>query len=296
MRTVLRWSARIAAVTLLLILVAAGAVYGLSERRLHAHYDVRSHPFAARTDAGAVAEGARLVTVKGCVDCHGANLTGNVIIDDPLVGRLAGPNLTRGGRGATLSDEDWERAVRHGVRRDGASLAVMPSNEFNGLSDADLGAIVAYVRSLPADTTPTVPVRAGPLIRTLFVAGQVDLASASSIDHARPHPASVVAEPTAAFGKYLAQGCTGCHGAGFSGGKIPGAPPDWKPAANITPEGIGRYTEADFMRVLRAGRRPDGSAVDSLMPYRLMKHMTDVELRALYAYLRTVPPRPYGQR
>jgi mono/diheme cytochrome c family protein len=296
MRSFLRWAARVGVATLALILVAAGAVYGLSERRLHAHYDVRTHPFTARSDPAAVADGQRLAMVKGCVDCHGARLTGNVVIDDPLVGRLAGPNLTRGGRGAGLTDADWERAVRHGVRRDGSSLTVMPSNEFNGLSDADLGAIVAYARSLPADTVPSIPLRMGPLIRTLFVARQVDLASAAAIDHARPHPASVAAEPTAAFGQYLAQGCTGCHGAGFSGGKIPGAPPDWKPAANITPGGIGAYSETDFMRVLREGRRPDGSPVDTLMPYRLTKHMTDVELRALYAYLRTVPARSYGDR
>jgi mono/diheme cytochrome c family protein len=182
------------------------------------------------------------------------------------------------------------------VRRDGSSLTVMPSNEFNGMSDADLGAIVAYARSLPADEVPSVPLRVGPVIRALFVAGQVDLTPAAKIDHARPHPAAVAAEPTAAFGQYLAQGCTGCHGAGFSGGKIPGAPPDWKPAANITPGGIGRYSAADFARVLREGRRPDGSPVDTLMPYRLTKHMTDVELSALYAYLRTVPARPYGNR
>jgi mono/diheme cytochrome c family protein len=296
MRSVLRLSLRVASVTLFLVLAVAGVVYALSERRLHARFDVPTHPFVVRADSASIAEGGRLATVKGCVDCHGARLTGNTIIDDPLVGRLAGPNLSRGGRGATLTDADWERAVRHGVRRDGSSLTVMPSGEFSGMSDADLSAIVAYVRSLPADTTPTVPVRAGPMIRTLFVAGQVNLASAADVDHTRPHPASVVAEPTPAFGKYLAQGCTGCHGPGFAGGKVPGTPPDWKPAANITPEGIGHYTEEDFVRVLREGKRPDGTPVDTLMPYRLTRHMTDVELRALYSYLRTVPAKPYGTR
>lgn len=296
MRTVFRWAARIGAAVLALIVVAAGAVYGFSERRMRARFDVPTHALAVRTDPATIAEGARLATVKGCVDCHGANMKGNTIIDDPLVGRLAGPNLTRGGRGATLSDADWERAVRHGVRRDGSTLVVMPSVEFTGMSDADLAAIVAYVRSLPADPTPTVPLRAGPVVRALEVAGQVELASAAEIDHAKPHPATVKAEPTAAFGEYLTRGCTGCHGPGLSGGKVPGTPPDWKPAANLTPAGIGHYTEADFIRVLREGKRPNGVPVDTLMPWRLTKHMTDVELKAMYAYLRTVPPKPYGNR
>jgi hypothetical protein len=83
---------------------------------------------------------------------------------------------------------------------------------------------------------------------------------------------------------------------GLSGGKIPGAPPDWKPAANITPAGIGHYSEAGFIGILRAGTRPDGSKIDSLMPWRLTKEMTDVELKAIYAYLKTVPAKEYGHR
>lgn len=50
------------------------------------------------------------------------------------------------------------------------------------------------------------------------------------------------------------------------------------------------------MRALRTGRRPDGTAIDQSMPWRLMRQMTDVELRALYAYLHTLPARPYGGR
>lgn len=66
--------------------------------------------------------------------------------------------------------------------------------------------------------------------------------------------------------------------------------------ANITPAGIGRYSETDFIRVLRGGKRPDGSAVDSLMPWRLTKSMTDVELKVVYGYLKTVSAKAYGGR
>jgi hypothetical protein len=138
--------------------------------------------------------------------------------------------------------------------------------------------------------------RVGPVIRALFLAGQVKLLPAEEIDHAKRHEPHVEPAPTAKYGEYLAIGCTGCHGAGLSGGKIPGAPPDWKPAANITPAGIGHYSKADFIGILRTGTRPDGSKIDSLMPWRLTKEMTDVELEAIYTYLKTVPAKEYGHR
>jgi cytochrome c553 len=231
------------------------------------------------------------------VGCHGEDLAGHVELDNALIGRLAGPNLTRGGRGATLTDADWERAVRHGVRRVGSPLFIMPATEHTGMSDEDLGAIVAYARSLTA--RPNVPPasRAGPVLMAMQAVGKVNLYSAAEIDHARVHPTRVDAEPTARYGAYLATMCTGCHGPGLSGGPIPGAPPDWKPAANLTPGGIGHYTEADFLRALREGVRPGGAPIDSQMPVRrITRHMDDTELRALYAYLHTLPTRPYGGR
>ena len=259
-------------------------------------YTVPDHAISPRTDSASLALGARLVKVRGCVDCHGANLGGNVMFDDPAIGRLAAPNLTSGGRGAELEPRDWERAVRHGVRRDGLPLRIMPAEEFTTMADDELESIVGYIRSVPAVTSTQPAPRLGPVIRGLFLAGQVVLLPAETIDHATTHASHVEPAPTARYGEYLAIGCTGCHGPGLSGGKIPGAPPDWKPAANITPSGIGHYSEADFIGILRTGARPDGSKVDSLMPWRLTKEMTDVELKAIYAYLKTVPAKEYGNR
>ena len=297
LRGVLRWTGRIAVAIVALLAVAAGSVYALSARLQRARFAVPDHPIAVRTDSATVARGEHLAVTRGCTECHGANLHGNVIVDDPAVGRLAGPNLTNGGRGRELTDADWERAVRHGVRRDGSPLLVMPANEFNVLTDEDLAAIVAYARSLPADASTAPSSFAGPMVRALHVAGEVELLPARTLDHAAPHAADIVAEPTVAYGKYMAVGCQGCHNPSFSGGRIPGTPPDWRPASNITPTGIGHYSEADFVTALRTGRRPDGSAIDPQMPIaKMTSRMTDTELRALYAYLRTVPAKPYAQR
>lgn len=214
-----------------------------------------------------------------------------------MIGRLAGPNLTLGGRGRQLEPRDWERAVRHGLRRDGKPLLFMPSQEYSVLTDEDLADIIAYARNVPAVKVQAPSTYAGPMLRALYVAGQAKIVAAEAIAHSEAHERSLVAEPTAAYGKYLASGCTGCHGEGFSGGKIPGAPPEWRPAANITPAGIGRWSETDFVRALRDGRRPGGTPIDSTaMPIRLLRQMSDVELKALYLYLRTVPPREYGNR
>ena len=296
-RAVLRWLGRIAVALLVLVGLGAASIYGLSERRFRARFAVPEHRIAVAENAASIVRGEHIATVRGCVDCHGAGFSGNTIVDQPIIGRVAGPNLTLGGRGADLEPRDWERAVRHGVRRDGTPLIFMPASEFTVLSDEDLAAIIAYARSVPPVRQVAPSSYAGPMLRTMYVAGKVKLLSAEEVRHDRPHEARLVPEPTVAYGKYLASGCTGCHGDGLSGGKIPGAPPDWGPAANITPAGIGRWTSADFATALRTGRRPDGSAIDStVMPIKLLRHMDDVELAALYAYLQSVPAREYGNR
>ncbi|HEY9229983.1 MAG TPA: c-type cytochrome [Gemmatimonadaceae bacterium] len=295
-KTLTRWTLRIVGGLALTIGFVLGAVYAISEYKMRRHFDVPQHTLVVREDSVSIARGAHLVQIRACVACHGQGLKGNVELDNLLLGRLAGPNLTRGGRGAELTDADWERAVRHGVRRDGRALFVMPATEHTGLSDEDVGAIAAYARSLAPVTTQPPASRAGPIIRAMYLAGIAKILSAEEIDHTAPHPATVVAEVTPQYGKYVASLCTGCHGPNLSGGKIPGGPPEWKPAANITPAGIGHYKEEDFIRALRLGRRPDGSAIDEQMPWKLFSQMSDTELRALYAYLRSVESRAYGSR
>jgi mono/diheme cytochrome c family protein len=294
LRTVARWSLRLAMGVVGLIVVAASAIYALSARDLGETFEVPEHALTVPTDSATVARGKHIATIKGCTDCHGNSFRGNIVLDDPAVGRISAPNLTNGGRGAELTDRDWERAVRHGVRRDNKPLFVMPSNEFTTISDEDMAAIVAYARSVPPVTTVMPPSKPGPVLRALHVAGQLDFRPAAEIDHKATHLASIAAEPTPEYGKYLAAGCTGCHGPGFGGGKMPGAPPDWKPAANITPKGIGHYSEADFARLIRSGTRPDGSQVDAQMPWKMLSVMSDTEISAIYRYLRTVPAKEYG--
>jgi mono/diheme cytochrome c family protein len=134
----------------------------------------------------------------------------------------------------------------------------------------------------------------------LTAAGKLPVTPAAFVDQGAAHQPAITAEPTPAYGAYLAASCTGCHTERFAGGPMPGAPPGAPPAANITPDsvsGIGRWSEAEFMHALRTGQRPDGTAIDSTrMPIPMTRQMSDVELRAIYRYLRTVPPRTVAPR
>lgn len=297
-----RWLLRALVALLVVIVALVGFVWIRSAAALGQRYVIDEPPLALPTDAASLAQGEHIATTRGCRICHGPDLGGHVEVDVPAIGRLAGPNLTRGngGIGATLGVADWERAIRHGVAPDGRPLLFMPIRDFANLSDADTAALIAWARQVPPVDRSMPPSRVGPAGRALFAFGRMpNLLEARLIDQHAPHAATVAAEPTAAYGRYLAGACIGCHGDHFSGGAIPGLPPSFPKAANLTPDpatGLGKWSEADFVRTLRTGKRPDGTALDPFMPWRNLSRMSDTEMAALWAYLRTLPPRPRGQR
>ncbi|MGZ9058587.1 MAG: c-type cytochrome, partial [Burkholderiaceae bacterium] len=134
--------------------------------------------------------------------------------------------------------------------------------------------------------------------KALYAIGMVK-DSAEKIDHSLPTASPVAEGVTPEHGKYVANLCIGCHGDGLSGGKIPGGPPNWPAASNLTP-GQGTvltvYDSADkFKAMFRSGKRPDGSAV-AVMPFDTLREINDTDISALYAYLKQLPPRPVGGR
>ncbi len=288
------------ALGVLLLLVGAGVagLYAWAGAAIKKKVTPVSHAFTAPSDSASVVRGEHIVrALTKCSECHGTDLGGNQMIDDPAFGRIYAPNLTAGtgGIGAGYTDADWERAVRHGVARDGRRLMVMPSPEFQHVSDEDLGAIVAFLRSLPAVDREPAPNSVGPLARALYAAGQLPLFPAEHVTHGEQSVPAVPVDSTATYGKYLGDiGCSGCHGQGYGGGKIAGTPPDWPAAANLTPTGIGHYSFEDFDKALRTGIRPDGTKLKEMMPIQATSRMTDVEMKALYAYLKSLPAKPFG--
>jgi mono/diheme cytochrome c family protein len=250
----------------------------------------------------AVERGRHLVQSRYvCIECHGANFSGGVMIDAPIMGRLLGPNITTGagGRTAGYTTADWDRIVRHGIRPDGTGAA-MPSEDFQRMSDQELSDIITYVQSQPAIDNTVPPPTFGPLGKILVATGQLKFSADVIASHDTPHPAlPPTTEASATFGLHLAGICTGCHRPDFAGGPIIGGDPSWPPARNLTPHetGLGSWTLAQFTTAMRDSRRPDGTAL--LAPMTLVapyaKNMTDVEIEALWLYLRSVPALPSRQ-
>ena len=100
----------------------------------------------------------------------------------------------------------------------------------------------------------------------LVVSRVYPILSAEVIDHTAPRPPVVAKGPTVDYGRYLAsKSCMGCHGEGLSGGPVPGVPPDPPQPRNQTPDketGLGNWSQEDFIRALREGQRPDGTALN----------------------------------
>ena len=286
-------------ITLALLLVVGGLslvswVYLASERRFGRSYDVPNRQLEVTADRSQRQRGAHLARIWGCRDCHGEDLAGGIVADTPPM-VLVAPNLTsgRGGVGATYGSRDWVRAVRHGVAPDGRPLLFMPSHDYWVLSDVDLAALMAYLEGVePVDRVQPISVIRG-LGRFLFVTGRLPLIPAELIDHEAPRPTAPSPGRSEAYGAYLATGCGGCHGAGLEGGVVPGAPSDWPPASDLTPDtlsGIGKWTQDDFFQALRQGKRPDGTDIDPVMPWRDTSAMTDQELAAIWLYLQSLAP------
>jgi mono/diheme cytochrome c family protein len=244
----------------------------------------------------AVERGRHLVESRySCTECHGQDFGGGVMVDDPMLGRLLGPNITagRGGKTATYAPADWDRIVRHGIKPDGKPAA-MPSGDFQAMSDRELSDVIAYIRSMPAVDAEVPPPSLGPLGTVLVATGKLPLSADLIPDHRGSH--AVLPPPeeaTVEFGRHLAAVCTGCHGPNLAGGKVPGGDPSWPPAANLTPVpgGLGAWSYDQFVEAMRAGRRPDGTGLQPPMNMvtSYTAKMSDTEMEALWLYLRSLP-------
>jgi len=274
---------------IVLILLAGVILYVLSERRVNRTYQVSTPSITVPADAEAIARGKRLVTVvAACNDCHGKDYGGKEMINGWAMGKLHSANLTRGrgGIAARYSDEDWVRALMHGVRKDGRSVVFMPSHDFRFTEQNTADAITFFRSAAPVDREHPAP-RIGPLARALSF-GPLPLLPAELIDHAK----AGFAQPPSTNdpivrGQHLLDtaGCRGCHTPELVGG---GGPPPG--ASNITPVGIGTWSDAEFITALRTHVRPNGTKISDAMP-PAYGQMSDDELNAIRAYLRTVPAK-----
>jgi mono/diheme cytochrome c family protein len=284
-----------------LVLVAVVAIFAISESQLSKTYAVTPKTVVIPTDADSIKDGERLANIRGCTGCHAPDLGGNPKFFENPLANLSSANLTRGagGRGSNYTDEDWVRAIRHGVAKDGRGLWVMPANEYFPLSDADLGKIIAFVKQVPPVDRDSSVLSFGFLGRALLAAGQFklsDVVPAAGLNHDAPRPATPAVGPTVEYGAYLALSCSGCHNANYSGGESPGTEPGEPIPTNLT-QVMKAYTESQFIEFAHTGKGLGNRAIDNkYMPWETMgKYATETELKALFAYLQSLPARETGK-
>jgi len=260
-----------------------------------------------------LARGKYLVNhVADCFGCHsridwkksvmpirGTEGGGGEIPDDNLPFKVYPPNISpdpETGAGK-WTDEQFIRALRQGIGNDGRTLVpFMPYRVFRNMSDEDLFSIIVYIRSIS-------PVR-NKVPRTPW--------PKEITDYWKPLPplSAPVAPPDfanpAKRGEYLVQAvadCAGCHtpvnqvlaplpGLDFAGGLMLHGPWGKVASANLTPDpsGIVHYDEPMFLKTIRTGKVNGVRPLNNIMPWQHFRNMTDADLKAVYAFLRTLKP------
>lgn len=302
MKKILKWAGISFGILVSLIVLANFVLYALGEARLTRVYSVPEESLAIPIDEAALAEGKRIFQYRGCEACHGEQLQGVVYLDNPAIGQVITPNLTtgEGGIDAQRTDADLLRSIRHGIRPDGTPLLFMPSTEFYYLSDQDLGRVIAYIRSVPPVNNEMPPSKLSITGRIVMnIAKEITFLPAELIPHDAPRPVAPEPGITPEYGEYLSHSCKVCHGLTLSGGEIPGFPPEWPSAPNLTSGEDSRlpmWGEEGFIQIIKTGQKHGRAINPDYMPWESYRHMTDDELQAVYIYLQSLPPKDFGNR
>ena len=211
MKRILKWSGIGLGGLVGIILVAAVVLYFVGGSRLNKTHEVQAEAITIPTNEVAIARGQHLVeALTFCQECHGDNLGGDLFFEEPGIATVYTPNLTSGlgGAGATYNNADYVKAIRHGVNRDGRGLMIMHSDVFHNLSEQDLGAIIAYVRSVPPVDNESPKPKIEPAGRIMIALGLFDddavpLIPAEEIDHSAPFAEMPAQGATAEYGQHL---------------------------------------------------------------------------------------------
>lgn len=251
-----------------------------------------------------------VVGLAGCESCHtpkdwkthgapnlpGMELAGQVLSVPALPGRIVAPDLTPDPEtgAASWTDDQIARAIREGIGHDGRTIfPMMPYSAYRTLSDEDLASIVVYVRSVAPVHNPLPPTKVNFPVNYLI----------RTVPQPLTHPVNGPGPQASPVerGKYMVGIGCGCHvpsdqkgpirGLEYGGGEVLTGPWGSVTSANITPDasGIGYFDEAMFIQALRTGY-VKARELSSVMPFGEFTNLTDDDLKAIFAYLRTLPP------
>jgi mono/diheme cytochrome c family protein len=220
-----------------------------------------------------------------CVECHSTTkdfpMSGGVDVGRDLpvdLGSFYSANLTPAGPLKDWTDGEIFRALRDNVDKDGKRLAMMNGTNVRYISDEDLMAVIAFLRSQePVENKPPQPLDQPNFLAVLM--------SGAGLIPDRPLVEAPIVSPqkeaTAEYGQFMTTflDCKSCHGANLSGGDSPVGPKG--PSLRV----VKGWTQEQFINTLRTGVDPTGHQLKPVMPWRSTGRLDDVELSALYQYL-----------
>ncbi len=293
MKKIFKWIGIVLGSLVGLILVAGVVIVLIGNARLNKTYDFPPSNIAIPTDEASIEFGKHRAETL-CESCHGKDLGGvvNWFNAGPL-GTIDSANLTTGEGGIGqefTSDEDYVRAIRHGIDPEGKPIFMPAVNSTSQLSDEDLGALIAYLKTIPPVDRKTSGHHFTPLAKILLVAGVLPPLPVEGVSH-ELHVTAPERSVSVEYGGYLVStnDCHECHGKELAGAPFPD-PTIKIITPNITPGSeVGFWSEEEFINTIRSGVTPSGHQLNEHMPWETYKLFTDDELKAIYMYLHSLP-------
>ena len=284
MSKAVRWLGYGAGAIAALVVAAVILVWLLSERALAEKVEPRESHLASPS-ATQMADGTRQLRILGCLSCHGAGLRGQKFIEIPGVATIHAPNVARLASGMT--DAQLDHAIRQGIGHDGRALFVMPSQQYQFMTDQEVAALIGAIRKLPVGGQDQPGIALLPKGRVGVALGKFpNVPTMAAAYRNQPLPDL---GPASAKGRHLVQtNCLECHGADLKGREIhPGAV-----SADLAV--VGAYDSDQFRTLLRTGVTPGKKDIGMMgeVARSDFSHMTDDEIDAIHTYLVELANRP----
>jgi len=294
MKKVMKWIGIVLGSLIGLILVVGFILFLMGNARLNKTYDFPPSNITIPTDEASIEFGKHRAESL-CQGCHSADLSGiNEWFSAGPLGTIDSANLTTGEGGfgkEVKSDEDYVRAIRHGIDPEGKPLFMPAIYSTSQISDKDLGAIIAYVKTVPPVDHKTNGQNFSPLGKIMLVVGVLPPLPVEVVSHDL-HISAPERGASVEYGEYLVNtnDCRICHGPNLNGGPFPD-PTKTKISPNLTPGGeVAFWSEEEFINTIRTGTTPGGHGLDpEFMPWKDYRSFYDEELQAIFMYLQTVP-------
>ena len=273
----IKWTAIVFGGLFVLIAITGLILYPVGMKKLSQTYpNLTVKTINIPTDADAIARGKHVATIWACTRCHGEDLSGMVLANDPLSGlvplsgTVVASNLTSGMGGVVSSyiDADWVRTIRHGVMPDG-HVEVLMFN-YSTMSDQDLCNLIAYLKQVPPVDTDYPEMSYGPIVPVVTNIGLLTPA-AEQIDHNAACPTDPTPGATAEYGGYLSTICISCHGSGV--GSM-----------------VGNWNKDAFIHTFQTGVLPNGKPFGPTMSSNTFRDLNETELSALWLYFTSSKP------